>query len=127
MHGISMMRRTRRGKCFKSQIDTFVNSDIFKNEHGLELSDVNVYANVQSNPEMANRVRELMIVKDIQGFDESIPDDKVFESLEQKYSSTSEALQAVKARIADIRTAQLAEKRYQEYLEEFKRQGHDEP
>lgn len=127
MNKVCFVRRSRRGRCLKSQIDTFVNSDIFRDEFGMEVSDINVYANVQSNPELANRVREMLIVQDVKGFDSSVPDDEVISALEQKYSSASQALNAVKLRISEIRTEELAEKRYKEYLEQFKKEGNNEP
>lgn len=121
MFGIGF-NRPRSGRNFISMIDKFVDSEIFKSESGLEINDVNVFAKVQSDPALAARVREQLIVQDIKGFDESVSDEDVFKSLEEKYSSASSALAAVKGRISEIRTKEIADKRFNDYLEQIKKE-----
>lgn len=99
----------RKGKAFPKP-DQFCSTDFFK-EGGLKLRDFNVFAKAAADPELQMKLREYIIENDVQGFDSSVSDDDVFNSIQSKYDSTSQILARVKERISYLRDHPEEEKK----------------
>lgn len=87
-------------------VDQFEASSFFKTEFGTRLSDTQVFAKLDSNPELRDKMREYLIERDVKGFDMSVSDDEVLSSLKNRYSSRYDALRDIENRISEIREAE---------------------
>lgn len=89
-----------------SGIDKFLSSEFFF-ENGAEIRDVDVYAKSSSDPELRSKITEYLIENDVQGFDESVSDEEVFEQISSKYDSRQSILAKISNRLRELRTPKV--------------------
>lgn len=115
-------RVRRRGICLRDKVDQFTSSEFFTAENGLELSDVMVFAKSQADPELRKRLETYLVEQDVAGFDDSVSDDDVFNAVENKYFSARDVLDKIKGRISELRAKERAEKEYNDYLDNLRKE-----
>lgn len=88
---------------FSAKIDPFVNSDFYKDDCGLERSDVHVFAQASNDPELREKIQQYLVENDVKGFDENVSDEDVFKSIESKYLTKQKILSDLGDRISQLR------------------------
>lgn len=82
--------------------DQFPVSDFFKNDAGMELSDVNVFAKCQNDPELREQVSKYLTESTPASFDESTSDKEVFKSIGKLENDFLDKLSMINQRINDL-------------------------
>lgn len=82
--------------------DQFPVSDFFKNDAGMELSDVNVFARCQNDPELREQVSKYLTETNPAAFDESASDNDVFKSIGKLENDFLNQLSMINQRINDL-------------------------
>lgn len=82
--------------------DQFPVSDFFKNDAGMELSDVNVFAKCQNDPELREQVSKYLTESNPATFDQSVNDTDVFKSIGKLENDFVTQLSLINKRINDI-------------------------
>lgn len=102
---------SRRGnKHFMPADSGILNSEFFVGDSGLH-SDFAVFARSDNNPELRESMRQYMIEQDVKGFDSSVPDEEVFDKIQDKYQTSNSLLARIKSRIGELRQAEVLDKK----------------
>lgn len=83
-------------------VDQFAASEFFFGPDGSIISDVNVMVRLEGNPELQQKLRQYLVEKDIQSFDESTPDKEIFDSLSSQYKSKYDVLRDIEIRTHEL-------------------------
>lgn len=99
---------------FSDNIDQFGSSDFFKADSGLELCDFNVFAKQSADPAFREKMEKYMIENEVQGFDPSVSDEDVFNSIESKYLTKQNILADLRNRISTLRDKEFLDSQKKE-------------
>lgn len=92
----------------KFVVDQFEASEFFE-EDTIPVSDIRVFANSQSNPELAARIREGLIEREIDTFGDDVSSEDILDNMSSRYLTSDTLLSIVKDKIFKTRLKQKAE------------------